>query len=286
MNTAREAGIDWTDEEVDVVVADYFDMLGHELAGHPYVKADRNRALQKITGRSKGSIEFKHQNITAVLIRLGLPWIRGYKPMANFQRALLDGVERYLDARPEWLSPAPKLIEPGLAESPALYFEPPPILEMEDGSVRTAVLARLVRKFDPAERDARNRKLGRSVEERLYFAERNRLASVGRADLAARVSWVSEEEGDGAGYDIRSFDEHGAERLLEVKTTIGHSTTPFYLSENERLVSEERPDAFRLIRLYDFARSPKAFKLVPPLHRFVRLEPMSYRASFRRRAVD
>jgi hypothetical protein len=32
-------GIDWTDEENDILVADYFVMLGEELAGRPYVKA-------------------------------------------------------------------------------------------------------------------------------------------------------------------------------------------------------------------------------------------------------
>ena len=33
------AGTDWTDAENDLLVADYFEMLGEELAGAPYVKA-------------------------------------------------------------------------------------------------------------------------------------------------------------------------------------------------------------------------------------------------------
>jgi hypothetical protein len=41
-------------------------------------------------------VEFKHQNISAVLEELGLPWIPGYKPKRNYQRALLDGIDRYL----------------------------------------------------------------------------------------------------------------------------------------------------------------------------------------------
>src|SRR5690606_23368079 len=77
-------GTHWSDSEIDLIVADYFDMLALEQAGSPYNKAEHNRALQHLTGRSPGSIEFKHQNISAVLVRLGLPRIEGYKPMPNF----------------------------------------------------------------------------------------------------------------------------------------------------------------------------------------------------------
>jgi hypothetical protein len=47
------------------------------------------------------------------------------------------------------------------------------------------------------------------------------LRAAGRADLARRVRWISEEEGDGAGYDIASFRPDGQTRLIEVKTTNG-----------------------------------------------------------------
>jgi hypothetical protein len=96
VSTSDPTGTDWTDQEVDLIVADYFDMLQLDLAGTHYVKSHRNAELQRLTGRSRGSIEFKHQNISAVLLRLGLPWIAGYKPMANFQNALIDGIGRYL----------------------------------------------------------------------------------------------------------------------------------------------------------------------------------------------
>jgi hypothetical protein len=94
------------------------------------------------------------------------------------------------------------------------------------------------------------------------------------------VRWISEEEGDGAGYDILSFDAKGTERLLEVKTTVGTHTTPFFLTENERLLSVERPKEFRLLRLYEFNRDPKAFELLPPLEHAVILKPAVHKASF------
>ena len=95
----------WSDQEIDHIVADYFAMLTDELVGRSFNKAARNRDLQAVIDRSKGSIEFKHQNISAVLLGLGQPWIEGYKPAANFQNALVDGVLRWLEARPEWLAP-------------------------------------------------------------------------------------------------------------------------------------------------------------------------------------
>lgn len=59
-------------------------MLMIELGGGTVVKAERNRALQALTGRSRGSIEYKHQNISAVMAEFGLPFIRGYKPAKNY----------------------------------------------------------------------------------------------------------------------------------------------------------------------------------------------------------
>ncbi len=77
-------------------MADYFSMLSDELAGKPYNKAAHNRSLQELIGRSKGSIEFKHQNISAVLKGLGETWVNGYKPAFNFQMSLVDAVARQL----------------------------------------------------------------------------------------------------------------------------------------------------------------------------------------------
>lgn len=58
----------WTDEENDLIVADYFAMLADDIAGHCYSKAEHRRALlPRLNDRSEGWVEFKHQNISAVL---------------------------------------------------------------------------------------------------------------------------------------------------------------------------------------------------------------------------
>ncbi len=80
----------WSYKEVDAVVAAYFEMLRMELDGSKYKKADINRNLRDgiLSKRSKGSVEFKFMNISAVLKEAGLPWIQGYKPRPNLQQAL------------------------------------------------------------------------------------------------------------------------------------------------------------------------------------------------------
>lgn len=277
MADADLAGSDWTDREIDLIVADYFEMLRLELLRQRYNKAERNRAMQEMTGRSRGSIEFKHQNVSAVLQELCRPWIAGYKPRANYQHALIDGIERYLEARGENLI-FEQVSQSAFVAEGELFLEVPPL--MQGGVEPNEPLRRLIRKFDPAGRDARNRKLGRLGEERILKFEHARLSEAGRNDLARKVKWVSDIEGDGAGYDILSFSADGAERLLEVKTTTGYQLTPFYLTENERALSAERPDAFRLVRVYDFLKSPRVFELKPPLEESVMLRPTNYRASF------
>ncbi|MDK2767900.1 MAG: DUF3883 domain-containing protein [Sphingomonas sp.] len=56
---------------------------------------------------------------------------------------------------------------------------------------------------------------------RVWWQARTTLNAAGRGDLARRVPWVSNEDGDGAGYDIAGFGPDGAERLIEVKTANG-----------------------------------------------------------------
>src|ERR1035438_2786254 len=102
-----KTGSDWSEEELDVIVKDYFDMLGADLARQSYSKSKHNAAVEAMIGRSHGSIEFKHQNISAVLEKLGMPWIPGYKPRRNYQGDILNAIDRYLSNNPRALEIVP-----------------------------------------------------------------------------------------------------------------------------------------------------------------------------------
>ena len=272
----------WNDTEIGLMVADYFAMLADELGGKTFNKAEHNRALQEIIPRSRGSIEFKHQNISAVLLRLGQPWIEGYKPAANFQNALVDGVLRCLDTRPHWLAPKERAVQPSrLREASTLWIGPPPTQRNEPPPVDPEFMAAIGRKYDVAERDARNRALGKAGEEIVFQHERNSLRQAGREDLADKVCWTAIQDGDGYGYDIASFDADGRERLIEVKTTNGWERTPFHISRNELAVADAKRDDWHLVRLWNFAREPQAFAIRPPLEAHVELTATSFLAGLR-----
>ncbi|NBB17716.1 hypothetical protein GVN21_20335, partial [Caulobacter sp. SLTY] len=127
----------WRDDELDLIVAEYFVMLALEQSAAPYVKARHAERLMALTGRSHRSVEFKFMNISAVLEQeLALPRIRGYRPMDNYQAAIFPAIERYLTANPAVLAvmqaPAPAAAAPGwpqAAETPILFIDAqPPLL--------------------------------------------------------------------------------------------------------------------------------------------------------------
>src|SRR5271169_1207616 len=105
-------GTNWRDDELDEIVADYFDMLAADLSGQAYIKSNHSRVLMARIGRTHRSVEFKHQNISAVLDELGMPWIPGYKPKRNYQNAIFDAIDRYLTTHPATLEPGPILPSP------------------------------------------------------------------------------------------------------------------------------------------------------------------------------
>lgn len=278
------AGEDWSDLENDLIVADYFSMLAAEIAGQPYVKAEHNRNIQShLNDRTRGSVEKKHQNISAVMVGLGQPWIDGYKSLPSFQNSLVDAVMRWLDANPGWLQPslADGMIagREAVREISSLWIGPAPTFSNEPPPINAEFMAKVARKFDVAERDARNRALGKAGEELVLRHEQARLRSERREDLADKVRWTAVQDGDGAGYDIFSFENDGRERLIEVKTTNGWERTPFHVTRNELAVADANRDNWHLVRLWNFAREPKAYSIRPPLDAHVALTPTSFLAS-------
>lgn len=82
----------WARDEIEVAVESYMRMLRAEKAGLPYVKVQENLLVVQATGRSRGAVEFKYANISAVLDELGLPYVVGYKPRTNVQSGLRTAV--------------------------------------------------------------------------------------------------------------------------------------------------------------------------------------------------
>jgi hypothetical protein len=277
MADEEKIGRPWKDDELDAIVADYFSMLRAELSQQPYVKSHHSAVLMEQIGRTHRSVEFKHQNISAVLEELGWPWIIGYKPKRNYQASIFDAIDRFLSSNGDMVygQLPPKVLA---ASDEAGTFVSAPVLQPQTD--RPWQLERLVKKFDAVERDLRNRSLGRAGEEFVLTVEKKRLEKLRRPDLLKKVRWVSAEDGDGSGYDILSFELDGRERLIEVKTTNGAARTPFFLSENERQRAAASVESWRLYRVHSFAQKPRIFQITPPLDQMLHLRPDTWRASF------
>jgi len=281
------SGADWSRREVDLTVADYFNMLRLDLLGQPYGKTDhRNRLMPQLDDRSKGSVEFKHQNISAVLVQMGYPYINGYKPRGNFQALLAEGVEAFLRQNPRFfddlaMSPVLNPAEPPTARrSLHTIFEPPPERTATPDEVPEPWRSRRGRRIDFIRRDAENRRLGRLGEEFVLGVEKQRLTEEGRDDLAHRVEWVADTQGDGIGFDILSFDETtDAERYVEVKTTGLGKFFPFCVTSNELACSEACSDRYRLFRVFEYSKSPGIYVLCGALSATCMLQPVQYRAT-------
>lgn len=281
------AGEDWQRSEVERIVVDYLSMLVLELNGQRYSKtAHRERLLAQLPGRTSGAIEFKHCNISAVMLELGFPYLRGYKPRVNFQRHLLTSVVMEHVQRHALLDEAAMVACQQPAEVPAyLAFDQLLVQSPERGRVSglresESRPGRIAIRRDYLEREARNRSLGRAGENFALHFERWRLLQLGAGQLADRVEHVSHTQGDGLGFDILSFEADGQPRHIEVKTTTFGERTPFFVSANELGFARENAQSFRLYRLFDFRRSPRLFELQGPIEHHCNLDAASFRASF------
>lgn len=134
-------------------------------------------------------------------------------------------------------------------------------------------------------RREKNKKLiGDIGEEIVLTFEKNRLAQLGRQDLAEKVEHVSKTKGDGLGYDILSYDivnDTVIEKFIEVKATTGNSTKPFDISSNEVDVSELYPKQYFIYRVFNIhnkMESASFYVLNGSVRSNFNLEATSYKA--------
>lgn len=280
----------WSQKEIELIVSDYLEMLKLELSQQSYKKAAHNRDLREnLQNRSKQSVEYKHRNISAILRELGAPSIDGYKPATNYQRQLLPQmvesmfadrsdlqvlIEKQVEATPQPLAmPSVEDLVKRLVAAPEK--RPPDSYQTVNEQK-----ANIARKYDYLERDARNRKLGLLGEEFAVAYEKARLIIAGKDSLADKIEHTSVERGDGPGFDIRSFEADGSDRLIEVKTTRFGLYTPFYLSENERRVSQYSKEQYQLYRVFNFGKDTGLFTLPGAVESNINLSPTQYIARF------
>ena len=151
-----------------------------------------------------------------------------------------------------------------------------------EGATKEAFRAR--KSPDYAAKDAKNRQLGLEGELLVLEFEKLKLREKGCDDLAEKVVHTSVIQGDGAGYDIKSFDENGNIKYIEVKTTAGSLDTDFYMSPNEIKFSECNAKNFYLYRVYEMGNQTsqaKFYQLHGDILEKLIATPVNYKMSFR-----
>jgi hypothetical protein len=218
-----------------------------------------------------------------VLLDLGFPYIAGYKPRSNYQHLLYDVVAERLGASRPLLELAAAdadqpIAVPEVDDILSILTEPP-APSASRNKAREPLRGRTAAPINYLEREARNRSLGDAGEEFVLNFERARLIHAGQERLAGKIEHTARIRGDGAGFDILSFEATGRERLIEVKTTKYGRETPFFASKNEVSVSESQAPGYYLYRLFTFRTSPQLFTLNGALSTTCQLSPSTFLAT-------
>jgi hypothetical protein len=279
---------DWSNIEIELIIADYFDMFRKELSGISYNKTvHRHYLLPLLSNRSEGSVEYKHQNISAILIALGQPYINGYLPRYNYQKLLEDKVIGYLTDNANIEEQFKDFANKKVVATKNIMFEslivdPPKtniLLEPSVGYRKNPITTNYL------EKEQSSKILGRSGEELIFSYEKWYLLGLGKEKYANQVRWISMEEGDGAGFDILSKNLNGSDRYIEVKTTKLPKETPFYFTRNELMFSTSHSIDYHLYRLFNFEKDVRMFIKIGSLDKICHSIPMTYKGFFQKNAL-
>lgn len=274
----------WTEGQNRRAVRHYARMIKLAAAGHAFSKTDINRQLQSKVLRTKGAIEYKWQNISAVLNERISAYLPGDLPAANYQRGegkLVEAVEEII------------LADAALVASLKTLRAPVEKLRstVPEQSIATEAAPALV--DPPGKREKKKRRRpheGRNGTDWLAVnREQAELGSQGEAFIkawledneAAEVEHVSESEGDHVGYDLRAKLPNGDLLFVEVKATNGGARTPFVVSRNQLAVARANPREYWVYRVFNLNKAPQLFRLqLSDEASEYHLEPASYEVSF------
>lgn len=136
------------------------------------------------------------------------------------------------------------------------------------------------------ERLAREQKeLGDAGESLVKQREIDFLNQRGMHELARRVDIVK----DGRGFDVVSFDEHGNEKFIEVKTTTGDRHTSFFLSQNEIDFMRLNKKKYCIYRVFQYDQefnSGKCFSIGGDVESQLTMKPTQFRVAVKGRKKD
>ncbi|MCK8606984.1 DUF3883 domain-containing protein [Apilactobacillus ozensis] len=141
-----------------------------------------------------------------------------------------------------------------------------------------------ISKVNYEEANKRRSSLGFIGEKIVLDIEKKKLIDAGKSNLCESIEHTSQERGDGAGYDIRSFDENGNTIFIEVKTTSKDKTYPFFMSKNEVDFSRKHSSSYLIYRLYNISKTKNKeidyYLIKGNVNERLNLKPIEYKVDF------
>lgn len=106
-----------------------------------------------------------------------------------------------------------------------------------------------------------NKRIGDLGELWVMNHEANKLRRAGLQHKIKQIKHTAKDEGDGTGYDIKSFDEKGRPIFIEVKTTKGTKESTIYITANELQRSKIEASRYFLYRVFNFKEENNSAEL-------------------------
>lgn len=277
-----EEGRDWTEYEYRLIVATYMEQLQRQMRNEaPDLREAYEFLTVRMPNRSQGAIRMALQNLSGFVLEEGYDAVEGLSPLSNYNHTFVPRLAN------QWLSEnaaQQQAAEESLGLPTERGSTPPDILQIEQNPPTQTEGSQNGRRAGSVgaslghRSQEENSVLGRRGEELVIEFERARLIEARRPDLANRIVHVAASN-DAAGYDILSFEVDGSQRYVEVKTTNGGIRTAFFLSENERLFSNQNSQCYFLYRVYSFSSSPRLYKIRGSVDANFNLVPTEYRVT-------
>lgn len=144
-----------------------------------------------------------------------------------------------------------------------LKEEKPPKREIRNVHINSDTIIR-PKNINFEAKNITNIKIGDLGERLVYEYEKRKLELAGIKNIEEKLFLTSKHKDYGNAYpvDIISYDiEKKCKIFIEVKTTKGKATDPFYISESERKFSKEHRNNYKLYRVYDVTKNktPKLY---------------------------
>jgi len=269
------------------IVSDYLEMLRAELRGEMFSKADHRHRLATELGLGDADmIDLAFQQVSSVLLEMGMPVVDGFRPLNGWPVALASAVQGHLETKPEtidelWIaSDASKVAVPVELDDSRMVLMPTPLPGEHDAAAPRAERwsPPVALDVDFRAREARDEALAIAGQRFVLAYERARLRETGFKTLVGKIEWVAQDRGDALGFHVRSFDEQGQPRSIIVKTTNFGARLPFALTGAELALGGELGAACCIYRVFAFSRQPRLFALPGPFDGRLSLMALEHRA--------